>query len=168
MGRWRLGLALWTAVLAGLPTAWPATAEAQVVIDTVVRRLGTRVITHLDIWSVRRLRLLTVEATSDEDVLRALENRALTVAELDRFPLDEPSQAAVAAARAGWVQRVGPTVAGRAAEAGMDDAELDVWFRNDVRIQAYLDTRFGAMPPEDRPAAIERWINSLRARAFLR
>lgn len=158
---------LWTTlpILAGL---LPADAGAQVVVDAVVRRLGTRVITRLDLRKVRVLQLFAQTPQTDDGILRELENRALVLAELDRFPLEAPTGAQIAARRAEWVSRVGSDVAARTAHAGMTDEEVNAWFRDDRRITQYLDTRFGAMPPEDRPAAINRWIMGLRERAFLR
>jgi gamma-glutamylcysteine synthetase len=54
------------------------------------------------------------------------------------------------------------------ARAGMDEAALQTWLRNDVRIAGYIERRFASTPGIDRAAAIAAWVSLLRDRAGLR
>ena len=158
-----LGLSLFLALAAARP------AEAQVEIEKILVRLDGVAITQLD---VRRTRLLGLfsEATVDDQVLRELENRHLILNEVNLFPPAEPDPIEVAARRAAWTRRVGASadLPERLRRAGMTDVALDAWFRDDLRVAAYIDLRWGAMPEADRPARIDGWIAELRQRAGLR
>jgi gamma-glutamylcysteine synthetase len=50
----------------------------------------------------------------------------------------------------------------------MDEAALQTWLRNDVRIAGYIERRFASTPGIDRAAAIAAWVSLLRDRAGLR
>jgi hypothetical protein len=151
----------------------PATARSaagQVEIERVLRRFDGVVITQLDVRLARRLELVAPEATSDDLVLRELENRYLILNEVSLFPPAEPDPLDVARRRTDWASRVGAgtDLPGRLVEAGLTPEGLDAWFRDDLRIVAYIDLRFGAMPEDERPAEIDDWIARLRQRAGLR
>jgi hypothetical protein len=49
--------------------------------------------------------------------------------------------------------------------AGMTDQALDGWFRDELRINAYINQRFGQVP--DRATRISSWLSDLRRRANL-
>jgi hypothetical protein len=51
--------------------------------------------------------------------------------------------------------------------AGMTDQGLDGWFRDDLRIAAYVDLRFGLQPDDARAKRVDEWITDLRRRANL-
>ena len=49
----------------------------------------------------------------------------------------------------------------------MNDADLDRWLRDDLRIQAYLRRQFGMLGEADRRRAQDEWVARLRQRADL-
>jgi hypothetical protein len=122
-------------------------------------------ITMSDIRQARLLRL--VSGDTDAAIQRALENRLLMLAEANR---SKPGQAGdVEARRRQWEAALGGRPAGDLLKtAGMSASALDDWLRDDVRIQAYIDERFGSLPPADRDRAVQRWVEGLRARADIR
>ena len=89
---------------------------------------------------------------------------------IEPFNQPPPDQAAIDDARGRWLSGLGPGAdAGAALErAGMSEAELATWFRDELLIRRYLDNRFGTLAPGERPAAVAGWIRGLRDRAGLR
>jgi hypothetical protein len=147
----------------------PSVVQQAVEIDRVLQRVEGEVITTLH---VRRARLLnlTPGAGTDQAILRELVNRRLMLFEVARFNPDPPSEEAVAEARRAWETALpaGADVPALLARAGMRPAALDGWFRDALRLRAYLAQRFGVVPDAERPAAIAAWIRGLRDRAGLR
>lgn len=121
-----------------------AHASAQTLIDRVVVRVNDDIITQSDVTQARLLRLTPPEAMSDNAIVDALINRRLMLTEIARFPATEPAAAELAARRQAWQATLGSaaTVAELLRRAGMTDALLEGWLRDDARIQAYLDRRF--------------------------
>jgi hypothetical protein len=157
-------------LMVGAALVWIASpVAAQVVLDGVVSRVAGRAITQSDVRQADRLRLVD-DVSSPEAIRRELENRWLALSEIQRAaPLPTPSDADVAARRAEWEPRVGGAarVAGLLADAGMTDDELRTWWRDDLRIRAYLDRQYGALDPDARAKSIAAWRQRLRARADL-
>jgi hypothetical protein len=139
---------------------------AQIELDRIVSRVDGRPITQSDVRQARALRLVD-DTSSDEATLQALEDRWLMLGEIARAsPLRPVPDQAVAARVAEW----------RAATAGNDpsssplplgELELRSWFRDELRIRAYLERRFAALPPADRSRAQADWMARLRQRAEL-
>jgi hypothetical protein len=143
--------------------------QQPVEIDRVLQRVAGDVITTLHVRRARLLRL-TPGAGTDEAVLRELVNRRLMLFEVARFNPDPPPDAGVAEARRAWEASLEPgtDVPALLVRAGMRPSALDGWFRDNLRLRAYLAQRFGAVPDAERPAAIAAWIRGLRDRAGLR
>lgn len=152
--------------------AMPARAAGQtpVVIDQILSRLYGEILTQSDVWQAITLRLLPATASSPEAALHALENRRLVLREVNRLPPAEPADVEIAARRAAWETRAAPGngLPALLVRFGMTEAALRTWFRNELRIETYLDQRFAATSEADRPAAIEVWVGLLRDRAGLR
>jgi hypothetical protein len=140
-------------------------AEAQIVIDRVLVRFGAETITQLDVRQARMLKLVDVSADSDQAYVDALVNRRLILAELRRNPPPDPAAGDVEARRQAWPQRVGAgsNLDDLLTRAGMTDAGLRNWIRDELRIQAYVANRFG-----DRTAERDSWMAMLRQRAGLK
>ena len=144
-----------------------ATAAAQVQLDRIVSRVNGRVITESDVRQARALKLVD-DVSSDGAAQRAVENRFLILGEMNRSaPIAPPSDAEIAAHRASWTASLGPDVAGLMARNGMSDNDLQAWFRDDLRIRAYLKRQFGMLPEGERGRATDDWLNRLRQRADL-
>lgn len=145
-------------------------AEPQVV-DRIVSRVGTQFVTLSDLRRCRALRLLDVADDSDEALQIAYENRILVIRDLSRpgiGAIDPPLQA-VATRRLQWEARFdpGPSTADRLAAAGMTVAELETWLTDDVRIEMYLEQRFGGVPAAERAQAVDDFHRRLRRGAGL-
>jgi hypothetical protein len=86
------------------------------------------------------------------------------LAEMRRSDSPEPSDQAVVSRYAEWQRRIGTTdVTGLLEQAGMSDAGLRAWLRDDLKLQLYLDQRFNG-----RQAEVAGWVASLRQRAGIR
>lgn len=149
-------------------TSLPA-LSAQVEVDRIVSRVGGRVITMSDIRQARALKLVE-DTASDDAVRRGLENRLLILNELSRAaPLPPASDDDLRARRGEWQTTIGGggDVASVLRQAGMSEAELDGWLRDDLRTRAYLGRQFGMLAGVERQRAAADWIARLRQRADL-
>ena len=160
---------LFIVVVAMVALAGSASA-GQEVIDKVLSRVDGQIVTLSDLRQSRSLKLVTVEAETDDAYQRELENRLLILREVARSSGLDPDQTAVAARRREWEAQIGTGAAvnERLAKAGMSADALDSWLANDLRIKAYLDQRFSATPSQERQTVIRHWIDMLRQRAGLR
>jgi len=151
-------------VIAGL--AVPAGARAQGVVDRTLSSVNGQVILQSDIRQIRLLKLLKTAGGPDDAIQNELENRILMLAELGRTT-GEPTAEEKAQRRRQWEASLGsgPPLAARLAEAGMSEAGLEGWLRDDVRLEKYLSQRFGNSP--DPAGAISTWIQGLRRRSGL-
>lgn len=146
-----------------------AAAQDVVVIDRILSRAYGELLTSSDVWRAIDLHLLPLDEPTLASVQTALENRRLILREVNRLPASEPSAAALASQRRAWEARWAPGVdpGERLNRAGMTEAALAAWFRDEARIASHLDQRFAATPEAERPAAIGVWVNLLRQRAGL-
>jgi len=140
--------------------------DAQV-IDRILAVVDTTIITLSDAAGAIRLGL--VPAVVDEDpvptAVERLIERQLMLAEVDRYAQPPPGDAEVETklaeirgrfAAPGQFERV-------LAESALSLGQLQRLVRDDLRITAYLDQRFGSGP--QRAAQVQDWINGLRRRA---
>jgi hypothetical protein len=145
-------------------------SPVQAELDHIVGRVNDRIITQSDVRQARALRL--VDDTSSDDATRAsLENRLLILSEIARSaPVPTPTPEDVAARRAAWERTVGGADRARQLlnESGMSENRLDAWFRDDGRVDAYLDRQFGSLPAAERSRATADWLARLRQRAGLK
>lgn len=157
-------------VLTGLiltATAAAAAGQTPVEIDRTLQRVNGTAIMTSDVRQARILRLLTPPPASDDAVLTALENRLLMLTEAARSAIGEPAPAQISARRQAWAA-LWPSPAELAAQitrSGMTDRALDGWFRDDLRIDMYIEQRFPPDPKRDERLAT--WIRDLRQRANL-
>lgn len=131
------------------------------VIDRMLAVVNGEVITMSDARAARQLKLIPrAEAMTDDQLVDALIERRLEVAEVAKYTAAEPPSADIAARRKSWEasllpQLGGTTIAAAFAQAGMRDAALTAWFRDDLRLATYLDQRFTAAAQPTRQQAIE-------------
>ena len=133
----------------------PVATHAQAELDRIVSRVNSRIITQSDVRQARMLQLVE-DTSSDEATRRALENRILILGDLSRAPSLQPTTGEYLTARhKQWEARVGGRSRGSAllGEAGMTEKGLDAWLSDDLRIHAYLQRQFGALPEADRSRA---------------
>jgi hypothetical protein len=139
--------------------------EAQTPLDRILFRFGNDIVTWTDVRQARLLKLVEVGGDADQAYVDAIVDRRLLLADLQRAPAAEPASGAIDAAVRQWQARLGPgaDVASLLAAAGMTDAGLRAWVRDDLRIQTYLAERFAGS--SDRAGDTVRWIATLRQRA---
>ena len=147
-------------VAALIVTLLPSSAAAQVEVDRSLSRVGGTVITQSDVQQAQRIKLVR-DTSSEAATLRALEDRLLILSEAARGSQSEISEDAVAARR----RELG---ADAVKNSGMTEQALMSWCRDDVRVQTFMERRFGTVAAADREKAISEWIGRLRQRAGLR
>jgi hypothetical protein len=148
--------------------ATAAAAQTPIEIDRTLQKVYGTAIMASDVRQARLLRLLDPLPATDAAILTALENRLLMLNEASRAATAEPTVDRIAARRRAWTATVpfAADLANQLQRAGMSDRALDGWFRDSLRIDAYLAQRFPADPGRDE--SIAAWIRDLRLRANLR
>jgi hypothetical protein len=146
-----------------------AAAAAQAEIDRVLWNYHGTIVTTIDVWQARQLKLVSADADTDDKVLRELQNRHLILAEVRRVPPAAPGAGEIQARRREWEATLGQgaDVRGLLTKAGMSDKACDTWIADDLRIRAYLKDRFGMLPESERGARADEWLRGLRQRAGL-
>jgi hypothetical protein len=145
-----------------------ALARADEVIDRVLAVVAGDLILLSDVRAAREFGLVESAGTeSDREVLSGLINRALMLAEVDRYAPPDPGADAIQAALRAIRQRFESAQQFDAALArvGLDEEHLRTVLRNDLRIRAYLDQRFTAETTERQRELVAEWIAGLRRRA---
>jgi hypothetical protein len=130
--------------------------SAGTTIDRMLATVNGDVVTLSDVRAARQLQLIAgADVMTDDQVVDALIERRLTIAEVGRYTSAEPSAADVAARRNAWEAALPPgtTPAAALAAVGMRDTALTAWFRDDLRLAAYLDQRFTAAAQPTRQQA---------------
>jgi hypothetical protein len=152
-------------VFVAIAVSCPAFVSAQQLLDEVVVRFGAEIVTRLDVRQARMLKLFPSAGDSEQAIVDALVNRRLVLAELRRAAVPEPSAERIEAAYRAWQARLpaGSNIPELLAQAGMSEAGLRGWLRDDQRIDGYLADRFSA-----RQGDLETWITVLRQRAGLK
>lgn len=156
------------AVIVGLILSGFAAVQKPVEIDRTLRRVHGAAIMASDVRQARLLRLVGSASGSDDAALTALENRLLMLRDAVQAAVGEPQAPQIAARRKTWTDSwpAGTDLPALLDQCGMTDRGLDGWFRDDLRIEAHLDQRFGA-PGARREDRITAWIRDLRLRANL-
>jgi hypothetical protein len=122
----------------------PAAVHGQELLDRVVARVGGSAITQTDVDAA--LALGIVEASGPDRLAAATQqmvDRRLLLAEVARFPPREPADAAVDERLAAMKARAGGGYEALLRRTGLDEARLRDMARDTLRIQAYIDQRFG-------------------------
>jgi hypothetical protein len=144
------GLAAAVALAAVALGAGRASAE---VIDRVLAIVGGQVVTLSDASIALAVGTVDARGAADpiEAAMNALIERRLVLVEVDRYALPEPGEAAVNAKLAELRQAMAARVPAQEtlARLGLDEDRLREIARNDLRIAAYLDQRFGVVQPTE-------------------
>ncbi len=141
--RWRRGLQL---AIVGL--LWNPSAAIAQLLDRVVARVGGNAITLTDVQAAVALGVVDVGSAVGEEaeraaVARTVERRLLLV-EVGRFPPADPADAAVASLVTTMKERAGTRYEGLLRSTGLDEQRVRELARDTLRIEAYLNQRFGA------------------------
>jgi hypothetical protein len=118
--------------------------NAQVLLDRVVARVDGVAITLSDVRTAVGLGLVDVPSGAGEEAaIEGVLDRQLELAEVARFAPPEPPPDAVERETAVLRARAGSRLAALMAATGLDDGGLREIARDNLRVQAYLDQRFG-------------------------
>lgn len=148
--------------------AQPARA-ADEVIDRVLAVAGGEIILLSDVRAARELGRVDPGNADDPTrvILRQLIDRALVLAEVDRFAPPEPARAVIDAALMSVVARFPSESAFEATlgRLGLSRAVVEELLREDLRIRAYMNQRFTAATIDEQQTMVDSWIAGLRRRA---
>ena len=139
--------------------AFAVTAGAQQLLDRVVARVGMAAITQTDVDAA--VAFGVVDPTAGDPV-KLMIDRRLMLAEVNRFPPPEPDFRAIQALMVNMKARAGSDVNAVMKRTGVDDNRLSELARETLRIQSYVQQRFGNSPRSEEQRT--RWLNDLRAR----
>ena len=129
-----------------------AAAPGAEVLDRVLAVVSGDLILLSDVRAARTFGFVTVEGTDpDGQALARLIDRALILAEVERFAPPEPEAAAVDKGVATVRQQFASqdAFAAALAQAGIEERHLREYVRQDLRMNAYLDQRFTSVPPAE-------------------
>jgi hypothetical protein len=127
-----------------------STGRAQQLIDRVLARLEGHTITLSDVRAAIGIGLVSERgaspgsgAVSEQDALQQVIDRQLLLNEVQRFPPPEPPPAGIDAEVAVLKARAGAGLPALMQSTGLDDRRIREMARETLRINAYLDQRFG-------------------------
>jgi hypothetical protein len=149
----RRGVASLIIFLATVSAADRAAAE---IIDRLLAVADGAPITQSDVSGAIRLGLVAVPAVPDSvpPMLERLIERRLVLVEVDRYAPPNPADADVDRALEAVRARVGPAALDVIlAQTGSGLDQLRRFLRDDLRIQSYLQQRFGAIQPTESDVA---------------
>ena len=121
---------------------WLAPVHAQL-LDRVVAKVGGLAITQTDVDAAVGLGLIEAGGPDNASPIEQVIDRQLLLAEVRRFPPDEPSDAAIADRMAKMTARAGGGYDALLKRTGLDEQRVRELARDALRIQAYVDQRFG-------------------------
>ena len=119
--------------------------HAQQLLDRVLVRVNGIAITLTDVNAAIGLGLVEVVGTDDAQgaATRQLVDRQLIIGEVARFSPPEPDPAAVEREVAALKERAGAGLEALMQSTGLDEERIRDLARDNLRIRAYLDQRFG-------------------------
>jgi hypothetical protein len=125
------------------------------IIDRLLAVVDGTPITQSDVYGATRLGLVPVPAMSDPvPVLERLIERRLMLVEVDRYAPPDPADTEVDRALEAVRVRLGPAALDVIlAQTGSGPDQLRRFLRDDLRIQSYLQQRFGAIQPTESDVA---------------
>ncbi len=121
--------------------------QAQELLDRVVARVDGQAITLSDARAAAGFGLVDIADGADPiaSATRGLIERQLMLVEVARFSPPEPDSAALDREAATLRERAGSGLAALMISTGVNDARVRELARDSLRIQAYLNQRFGVM-----------------------
>jgi hypothetical protein len=145
-------------------------APRAAIIDRVFAVVNGAILTQSDVYGAMAMGIVNTSGAPDPiaSALEQLIERELILAEVDRYGPPEPPEAEIAE-RIARVRSRFPSAdafARALATTGFDEERLRAITRDEVRIEMYLNQRFGAsVSPGDRASVIAEWTAGLRGRA---
>jgi hypothetical protein len=137
-------------------------------LDRILAVVDGAAITQSDATAAIRLGLVAPGDAKDPlgTAVDMLVERRLMLEEVDRYAPPDPPEAEIARRLAEIRTRAGNQYSPILDQAGMTEEQLRREVRNDLRIEAYLQQRFGTVQSSnERGAMIRDWLAGLRRRA---
>ena len=128
------------------------TAVARDIIDRVLAVVDGALITQSDLNRAIRLGIVTAAAAADPvaGVLDALIERRLILAEVDRYAPPDPAEPDIDRALEAVRARVGAAALDEVLlQTGASLEQVRRFLRDDLRMEAYLQQRFGIIQPSE-------------------
>jgi hypothetical protein len=143
--------------------ALTATVSSAEIIDRILAVVDGAIIMQSDVTMAVRLGLVPSASPADPITvpLDSLIERRLILEEVDRYAPPDPPDAQVDRQLADIRARAGAGFDSILIESGISVEQLRRHVRDDLRMEAYLQQRFGTM----QPSATRDWIAGLRRRA---
>jgi hypothetical protein len=137
-----------TFVVVALASATPSVAE---IIDRILAVVDGGIIMQSDVTMAMRLGLVPGSAAADPIAapLDTLIERRLMLEEVDRYAPPDPPDAEVDRRLADVRTRAGADFDSILVQSGISVDQLRRHVRDDLRVDAYLQQRFGTMQPSD-------------------
>jgi len=133
--------------------------RAQQLLDRVVARVGTTAVTQTDVDAALAFGIVN---TQTGEPVKQMIDRKLMLAEVEKFRPPEPAEAAIAELVAKMKATAGAQTGAVMKSTGVDEKRLTELARETLRIQSYIQQRFGNSTRSEQQ--MDRWINDLRAR----
>ena len=139
------------------------TVSGAEIIDRILAVVDGAIIMQSDVTMAVRLGLVPSASPADPITvpLDSLIERRLILAEVDRYAPPDPPDAQVDRQLTDIRSRAGAGFDSILLESGISVEQLRRHIRDDLRMEAYLQQRFGTT----QPSAIRDWIAGLRRRA---
>ena len=134
----------------------PTSGQQQ--LDRVVARIGTAALTQTDVDAAVAFGVIDRQAG---DPVKQMIDRRLIIAEVNRFPPQEPGETAITEQVAKMKTTAGAQAAAVMKRTGVDEQRLAEFARETLRIQAYVAQRFGGQRSDQQRT---QWLDGLRAR----
>jgi hypothetical protein len=122
---------------------WVSLNAQQQLLDRVIARVNGAAITLTDVKAAIALGIIDGSG-GEAAAIQQMIDRELVLAEVARFVPPEPAAAALAVEAGSLTTRVGERLPELMATTGIDEARIREIARENLRIQAYLNQRFGA------------------------
>ncbi len=117
--------------------------STQQLLDRVVARVGPTAITLTDVRAAIGLGLVSAAPGGDESAVQPLIDRQLVLVEVARFPPPDPAPAAIDAQIEIMRAHAGTGLDALIRSTGIDEPRIRDLARESLRIQGYIDQRFG-------------------------
>ena len=138
------------------------------IIDRIMAVVSNEPITLSDVNAAVAFDIVTPPPGAPDRTAAALDlliERRLMLIDVERYQPPEPAPDSVAEGLASIRQRLGSNYGSTLKATGMTEEQLRRDIRDGMRIQIYLNQRFGAVDPAARPQLVSDWLAGLRRRS---
>ena len=118
--------------------------SAQQLLDRVVARVNGTAVTLTDVKAGIALGIVASSGASESVAIDQMIDRQLVLSEVVRFVPPEPDAAAISRETASLLGHVGAELPAVMASTGIDEARIREIARENLKMRAYVNQRFGA------------------------